>query len=207
MLRVALTGGIATGKSYVARRLASLGIPTIDADVLAHQALRAGTRSAEAVRRRFGAEVVQSDGAIDRRRLGAIVFADPEARADLESILHPEVYSAIDRWFSDQERPGVPDDGRFAVADIPLLFETGREGAFDRVIVAACPPEMQLERAMARDRLTREQASARLDAQWPIGEKVRLADLVIRTDGTFDETDAQIDRVVASLAREAADLS
>jgi dephospho-CoA kinase len=206
MLRVALTGGIATGKSYVARRLASLGIPTIDADVLAHQALQAGTRSAAEVRRRFGAAVVQSDGAIDRRRLGAIVFADPDARADLERIVHPEVYSAIDRWFSDQERPGAPADGRFAVADIPLLFETGREGAFDRVIVAACPQELQVERAMARDRLTREEARARLAAQWPISEKVRLADFVIRTDGTFEETDAQIERVVAMLGREAADL-
>jgi dephospho-CoA kinase len=202
MLRVALTGGIATGKSHVCRGLATRGVPTIDADVLAHQALEAGTRSAAAIARRFGPDVVRTDGAIDRRRLGAIVFADADARADLERIVHPEVYSAIDRWLTDQESQGGNAPG-FAVADIPLLFETDRAGAFDRVIVAACPPEMQVERMMARDRLSREQARSRLSAQWPIAEKVRLADFVIRTDGPFDETEAQIDRVVADLSREA----
>jgi dephospho-CoA kinase len=205
MLRVALTGGIATGKSHVSRRLRARGVPTIDADELAHQALMAGTRSAAAISRRFGSQVVLPDGGIDRRRLGAIVFADRDARADLESIVHPEVYSAIDRWFSDQESHGAQCG--FAVADIPLLFETGREGAFDRVVVAACPPDMQVARMIARDHLTAEQARARLAAQWPIAEKVRLADVVIRTDGTFTETDTQVDDLVGSLAREAADLA
>jgi dephospho-CoA kinase len=206
MMRVALTGGIATGKSHVRRRLEELGIPTIDADTLAHEALKAGTRSAEAISRRFGSAVVGADGHIDRRRLGAIVFTDVEARADLESIVHPQVYSAIDRWFSDRESdPGRA--GAFAVADIPLLFETARDGAFDRVIVAACSPELQLERVMTRDQLTRDEARARLEAQWPIAEKVRLADFVVWTDGTYDKTDAEIDAVVTALAREAAELS
>ncbi len=205
MVRVALTGGIASGKSYVANRMRERGIPVVDADELSHRVLASGTESAAEVVKRFGRTVSTPEGDIDRRRLGAIVFADPAARADLEAIIHPQVYSAIDRWFSDLES-GDPQSA-FAVADVPLLFETRREGAFDRVVVAFCPSAVQIERVQARDGLTAEQARQRLGAQWPIEEKARLADYVIRTDGTFNETDSQLDRVVRALRQDARDRS
>ncbi|HEX7085556.1 MAG TPA: dephospho-CoA kinase [Vicinamibacterales bacterium] len=198
MVRVALTGGLATGKSHVIRALAARGIPTIDADVLAREALAPGSAGVEAVVRRFGDAVRAPGGAIDRRALARVVFGDAEARRDLEAIVHPYVYARIADWFRTVESPAG-----FAVADIPLLFETGRERDFDRVVVVACAPERQVERAMARDGLAEADVRARLAAQWPIGEKVAKADHVILTDGTFAETDAQIDRVVEALGEEA----
>jgi dephospho-CoA kinase len=196
--RVALTGGIASGKSRVLRSLAARGIPTVDADRIAHEALAPATPAAVAVAQRFGAAVVDAEGRIDRRALAAIVFNDADARLALEAIVHPSVYTAIDRWFS-----ALPADTPFGVADIPLLYETGHESRFDTVIVAACSPEEQLRRVMARDHLSREEAAARLAAQWPIDEKVRRADHVIWTTGSFEETDRQVERLVDLLQQRA----
>jgi len=194
VIRVALTGGLASGKSRVLRSLAQRGIPTADADRLAHEALMPATPAAAAVRSRFGDGVVDADGGIDRRALAAIVFSDRDARLALEAIVHPAVYREIDRWFAS-----LPSDAPFGVADIPLLYETGHEADFDTVIVAACPPVEQLRRAMARDQLSRDEASARLAAQWPIDEKVRRADDVIWTTGSFEETEAQIEKLIVQL--------
>jgi dephospho-CoA kinase len=194
MRRVALTGGIATGKSSVRRRFAHQGVPTIDADALAHAVIAPGTPGAARIVERFGPDVRSSDGSIDRRTLGAIVFADPAARRDLEDIVHPAVYEAITAWYA--ALPPLP----FAVADIPLLYETGRESDFDVVVVAACEPEEQLRRVVERDGLTSDAARQRIAAQLPIAEKVRRADHVIRTDGSHDATDAQVDELVASLS-------
>jgi dephospho-CoA kinase len=197
VVRVALTGGIATGKSHVTRALAGRGIPTIDADVLAREALAPGSPGARAVIARFGVGVrATGDGpdAVDRRALAAIVFADPAARRDLEAIVHPVVYEGIEAWFRS-----LPASAAVAVADIPLLYETGREQDFDRVVVVACTPDEQVRRLMARDGIAEADARARLEAQWPIGEKVSRADHVIRTDGTFAETDRQVDALVATL--------
>lgn len=195
MRRVALTGGIATGKSRVLSRLAALGVPTIDADRLAHAVLEPGTPGAAAVLRRFGAGVLTPDGRIDRGALARIVFADSAARTDLEAIVHPAVYDAIDQWFT-RLPPATP----FAVADIPLLFETGHEGDFDVVVVTACEPEAQVDRMMSRDGLSASEARQRLAAQWPIAEKVRRADRVIRTDGTVAATDAQVAALADALS-------
>jgi dephospho-CoA kinase len=199
MLRVGLTGGIATGKSYVARRLRSAGIPVVDADVLAREAVAPGTAGLQAVVDRFGPAVLAEHGTLDRARLAEIVFRDETARRDLEAIVHPRVRAAIDRFWSDRA-PGT----RFAVADVPLLYETGREGAFDVVVVAACPREQQVERVMHRDGLSREQAERRLGAQLPIEEKARRADYVIDTSGSFLDTDAAVDGLVRTLAARAA---
>jgi dephospho-CoA kinase len=193
--RVALTGGIATGKSHVRARLESLGIPTVDADVLARDAVAPGSPGLAAVVRRFGAEVCNADGGLNRRKVGAIVFHDPEARRDLEKIVHPYVREIMERWFASLDPERVP----FAVADIPLLFESRREGDFDTVIVTACEPATQLRRLMERDELTEAEARQRIDAQWPLEQKIAKADYVIRTDGTFDETNRQVDAVVAQL--------
>jgi dephospho-CoA kinase len=194
VIRVALTGGIASGKSHVLRSLARRGVPTVDADRLAHDALAPATPAAVAVAQRFGAGVVDVEGRIDRRALATIVFSDREARLALEAIVHPAVYGEIDRWFASLA-PETP----FAVADVPLLYETGHETDFDTVIVAACSPEEQLRRAMARDQLSREEAAARLAAQWPIDQKVARANHVIWTSGSLEETEKQIEKLVAAL--------
>jgi dephospho-CoA kinase len=189
MVRAALTGGIATGKSYCLGRFAALGAATIDADQLARQAVEPGTPGLQRVVERFGAGIVREDGTLDRPALGRIVFADRSARADLEAIIHPEVYRRIGEWFAN-----LPAGTRVAIADIPLLFETGQEHEFERVIVAACGPAEQLRRLMARDALNEPAARARLEAQWPIDAKVARADYVIRTDGSFSETDLAVRR-------------
>lgn len=194
-LRVALTGGIATGKSFCLAELAALGVPTIDADRLAHDAIAPGTPGHAAVVARFGAAVLGPSGEVDRPALGRLVFGDPRARRDLEAIIHPGVYRAVERWFAELGDAGEP----LGIADIPLLYETGREIDFDAVIVAACPPSMQLERLMARNGLSQEEASLRLAAQMPIGEKTTRADHVIDTSGTYDETRAQVSRVLREL--------
>jgi dephospho-CoA kinase len=198
MLRVGLTGGIGTGKSHVARRFAAAGVPLVDADRLAREVVVAGTPALEAIRQRFGPGVIGPDGALDRQALAAIVFADPGARRDLEAIVHPAVRASIDAFFA-----ALPATTAFAVADIPLLFETGRRREFDAVVVAACPPEMQVARVMARDGVSEAAVRERMAAQLPIADKVRQADYVIDTSGSFAETDAGVTRVIAALATRA----
>lgn len=197
MLRVALTGGIATGKSFCLARFAALGAAVIDADALAKEAVAPGSPGLAAVAERFGNGILREDGALDRPVLGRIVFGDAAARADLEAIIHPRVYRAIREWAAN-----LPAGTRIAMADIPLLFETGHVHDFDRVVVCACAPGEQLRRLLARDALSEEAARARLAAQWPIDEKVARADYVVRTDGTFAETEAQIRTVFETLNAE-----
>ena len=197
MLRAALTGGIATGKSYCLARFAALGVPVVDADQLARVAVAPGTEGLAAVAARFGPGVLLPDGSLNRAALARIVFGDPRARADLEAIVHPHVYRRIREWFAQ-----LSPETRAAIADIPLLFETGHQGDFDRVIVCACAPEEQVRRLRARDQIDEPAARARLAAQWPIEKKVDRADFVIRTDGTFAETDAQVADVARALRGE-----
>ena len=196
MLRVALTGGLATGKSFCTARFAALGVPVVDADLLARDAVALGSPGLAAIASRFGPSVILEDGRLDRAALASLVFADRSARAELESIVHPEVYRRINEWFA-----GRPAGTRFAIADIPLLYETGQEHDYDRVIVCACAPAEQFRRLVSRDGLSAEAARARLAAQWPIGEKGARADYVIRTDGAFDETNEQVQRVYDTLVR------
>jgi dephospho-CoA kinase len=195
MLRVALTGGIGTGKTHVLGRLAAAGVPVVDADRTVHALMEPDGAVAAAVAVRFGRGMLDPDGRVDRRRLGSLVFEDAAARRDLEAIVHPAVYAAIERWLGRTARDGAA----LAVADIPLLYETGRASAFDRVIVAACPPALQLARVTARDGISEADARLRLAAQLPIDEKTARADFVIRTDGTFEDTDRQVDEVLAAL--------
>jgi dephospho-CoA kinase len=196
--RVALTGGIATGKSYVRAELEKLGVPTIDADRLSHEAVAPGTEGLAEVVRRFGADVLDSNGHLNRAKMAAIVFADSDARLALEKIVHPLVRHATNDWFATLDQAG---QHRFAVADIPLLYEVDRDKDFDAVIVAACDPLTQLRRAMERDAIGEDAARRRLAAQLPIDEKVRRADFVIRTDGTFEDTNRQVREVYEALKR------
>jgi len=194
-MRVALTGGIATGKSYVRARVEGRGVPTIDADRLVHRLLLAGSRLVEAVEARFGSGVLAPSGDVDRRALGRLVFADASARRDLEALVHPAVYAEITAWMRDQNRSGQ----RWALADIPLLYETDHAGDFDRVMVVTCGLGTQIRRLMDRDGLSEADAHARLDAQWPVSRKAALADYVIDTDGTFGDTDNQVDAVTQAI--------
>jgi dephospho-CoA kinase len=197
MLRVALTGGIATGKSHVLARFRARGVPCLDADELAHGVMAGGTEAARAIGERFGRDMLDADGAVNRAKLGPIVFADPAARRELEALTHPAVYRAITaglRGLELTERPPV------VVVAIPLLYETGRSQDFDRVIVTVCSPELQVARLVARG-MTESDARQRLSAQLPAAEKAMRADFVIHTDGTFAETDAQIDPTLAGLSR------
>jgi dephospho-CoA kinase len=197
MRRVALTGGIATGKSHCLARFAALGAFVIDADRLARDAVAPGSPGLARVIERFGHQFLTPEGTLDRAELGRLVFSDRTARAELEAIIHPEVYRHIDAWFANR-----PAGTRVAIADIPLLFETGHQHDFDIVIVCACSPSEQLRRLMARDGLSEEAARARLDAQWPIDEKVARADIVIRTDAGFAETEREVGRAYESLKSE-----
>jgi dephospho-CoA kinase len=197
LLRVALTGGIATGKSHCLRRFAELGAPTIDADTLAKQAVEPGTDAFRAVVQRFGPAVVAANGTLDRAALGDVVFGDDEARHALEAIIHPTVRQSIDRWF---ESLGLQPGVRAGIADIPLLFETGRDKDFDVVVVAACAPATQKARLMNRDGLSEEQADQRIRAQMPIDDKTRRARYVISTEGTIAETDRRVAQVWSEIS-------
>lgn len=192
MLRVALTGGIATGKSYVLSRLKERGVATIDADEVVHEALAPGTPATKAIAERFGSVFLKPDGGIDRARLGAKVFRDPGARRRLEAIIHPIVYATIRKWFDAIDR-------QIGVASIPLLYETEREKDFDFVVVTVCPPGVQLQRLLERDGMSEEEARRRIAAQIPAEEKAARGDFVILTGGSTLATDSQVDELLAAL--------
>jgi dephospho-CoA kinase len=189
-LRVALTGGIATGKSHCQNLLVALGAPVVDADALAFHAIAPGTSGA--------AEVMSAFGTLDRTKLGQLVFKDAVARRTLEAIIHPRVYEGIENFFR-----GLKASAPFGIADIPLLFETGHEREYDRVIITSCRVEQQHERLVERG-LTPAEADARIASQLPFEEKLARANAafgpqmidVIDTSGTFEKTDRQIVRIV-----------
>jgi dephospho-CoA kinase len=193
VLRVGLTGGIASGKTTVAGFLSELGAYVVDADRIAHELLAPGGRAVDAVVSRFGTDVLDDDGGIDRAALGRLVFADPDARHALEAIVHPAVREEMDRLIEAyrQTEAGSP----VAVVDAALLVETGRHQSLDRLIVLRCGRAVQLSRLEERGGLTREEAEARLDAQAPLAEKLAVADYVIDTETDLDETRRQTERV------------
>ena len=194
MKRVALTGGIATGKSHVLEAFAALGAPTLDADEIARMVVEPGEPAALALRARFGDAFIHPDGALDRARVATVVFRDPAARRDLEAIVHPPVRERISRWQSDQEEAGA----KFAIVAIPLLFETGRECDVDQVVVTTCTRETQRARLLARG-LSETEADDRLAAQLPSARKEEGADHIISTEGTYAETDRQLRKVYEAL--------
>ena len=195
MRRVVLTGGIATGKSYVLDRFAALGVPTIDADQLAHAAVVPDGPAWQGVRERFGAGMFDDQGRLDRRKLGTLVFADETARFALNAIVHPHVRAAFNRWFAALE----PGPAPFGIVAIPLFYEHPRSDVFDRVIVTACQDATQRTRVMARG-LSESEADQRIAAQLPTREKVRRADDTVWTDGTHAETDRQVDQIYRRLS-------
>jgi dephospho-CoA kinase len=193
--RVGLTGGIATGKSTLARALRELGVPVIDADALARQAVAPGTAALAEVVREFGPEVLGADGALDRARMAALVFADPVARARLEAIVHPAVREATRR-----ETAALATAGRdLAFYDVPLLYEVGLDRDFDAVVVVWAPREQQRARLQARDGMAEADAEARLAAQLPVDEKAARADFVVRNDTEAAALPAKAAALLAAL--------
>lgn len=181
MLRIGLTGGIGSGKSAVADLLAGHGAQVIDADLLARRAVEPGTPGLAAIAREFGPAVLTAEGELDRAALGDIVFADPDARARLNAIVHPRVRELA----AAAERAAEPD--AVVVHVIPLLVETGQQELFDLVVVVDVDPATQLERVMARDGMDADQAHARLRAQASREQRLAVADLVIDNSGSPSE--------------------
>ena len=198
MLRVGLTGGLASGKSFVGRQLASLGCLVILADDLGHEVLAPGGEAYDSVLAEFGREILNPDGTIDRRKLAALVFDRPDRLEKLNALVHPPVRARTERMISEFEK--AHPDG-IAVSEAAILIETGSSRKYDRLIVAVCSEEQQIERAMARDHMTREDAIARLRRQMPLAEKVKYADYVIDTSGTKEHTIAQTRTVFEDLRK------
>lgn len=189
---IGLTGNIGTGKSTVARMLAELGAQVIDADRVAHELMAPGTHTWRAVVREFGPDVLQEDGSVDRARLGNIVFADPQALARLEAILHPAVIQEVNRRIR-------ASDARVVVVEAIKLIESGMHQDYDALWVVTCRPEQQVARLMAQRGMSEEEVRQRMAAQSPQMEKVALADVVIDNSGTLAETKAQVERAWRAL--------
>lgn len=188
MRRIGLTGGIASGKSVVAEVLRGLGFHVIDADTLGHTLIEPGQPAYEEIMREFGAAITQADGKIDRAKLGAIVFTNPQKLARLNAIVHPRVEEEMSRQFEEWEEQGVRDA---AFVEAALLVEAGYHKKLDGLVVAWCKPEQQVERLRARG-LGEEEAKRRIAAQMPVEEKLRLATEKIDCSGTMDETRKQV---------------
>ena len=197
MLRIGLTGGIASGKSTVAAMLRERDYPVLDADALGHELLEPGQDAYNEVVREFGEGVLAPGDAVDRAKLGAVVFADARKRERLNQILHPRIQQIVANWFSMLSRPGGPD---LAFEDAALILEAGAKRNFDRVIVCWCRPEQQVERLVERG-LTPEDAQRRIASQMPMDEKRRLADDVIDCSGSIEDTEQQIDSLLVKLMR------
>ena len=195
MLRVGLTGGIASGKSRVLRRLEAGGCLTLDLDRVAHEVMAPGATAYDDVVAAFGKAVVGPGGAIDRKALAAVVFKDAQARERLNAIVHPRVREEEQR--RSASAASAPD--AIVVVDAALLVETGTHLRFDRLAVVVCPPDVQLARLMARDALAAEDAAARIRAQLPVTEKRRFAHFEIDSSGTPEGTDAGADALLLSL--------
>jgi dephospho-CoA kinase len=205
MLRVGLTGGIATGKSTVAAILRDLGCHLLEADKIAHRYIEPGGAAYEDVISEFGREILASDGRVDRKKLGSIVFADPARLARLNAIVHPHVLAEHDRELVDIERA---DPHAIAVVEAALLIEAGYTDRLDFLVVTWCTPEQQIERLTHPDlgrRLTTEQAQQRVAAQMHMEEKRRLADYVIDCSGTLEQTREQTVALYAKLREIEAD--
>ena len=196
MLRVGLTGGLASGKSFVGQALAGLGCRLISADELGHQVLSPQGECYAAVTGEFGRGILKEDGSIDRRRLAAVVFGSPEKLERLNGLVHPAVIAREEALIGKFE---AEDPRGIAVVEAAILIETGSYKRFHRVVLAVCQERQQLERAMARGGMSEAEARGRLERQMPLREKLRFADYVIDTSGEKEDTLRQTRAVYESL--------
>lgn len=188
-MNIGLTGGIASGKSTVSAYLVAMGAVLIDADQIAREVVLPGTPALNKIEQLFGTEVITEEGTLNRKKLGELVFANESSRKLLEGILHPEIREIMNQRMNQLE---ADNPRRLVVVDVPLLYESGLASMFEKVMLVFVPREIQLERLVNRDGLSRGQAKARLEAQMPIEQKVQLADFVIDNSGTLEETGAQL---------------
>jgi dephospho-CoA kinase len=200
MLRIGLTGGIASGKSTVASMLRDLDCPVLAADALGHELLENGQTAYAEVVREFGIDILDSNGNVDRSALGEIVFADAERRARLNQILHPRIEEIIQKWFAALDQPGGPE---IAIVEAALIVEAGYQKHLDKLMVCWCRRAQQVERLLERG-LTEEQALLRIAAQMPMEEKRKLADEAIDCSGTIEETEKEVALAVKRLLDAAA---
>ena len=197
MLRVGLTGGIATGKSTVGQMFVELGCHLIDSDRITHQLLEPGHPVHDAVVKEFGPRIVADDGTIDRRVLGDIVFREnPHARLALNSLVHPGVIQRQQEWLREMEQK---DPAGIAIVDAALMIEVGTYKNYDKVIVVTCSPEIQKQRLMQRSGLKVDEIYSRIRSQMPMSEKVKYADFVIDNSGELRNTRNQVAEVHSKL--------
>jgi dephospho-CoA kinase len=206
VLKVGLTGGIACGKSAVMAMFVARGAHTVNADAIAHQLMLPGKPVYAAVVASFGKEILNTDGAIDRQKLAAIVFASEHPRIEeLNRLVHPAVVAQQDRW-SEEIREQDPDG--IAIVEAALIFEAGVRDHFDRIIVVVCDPQQKAERLAQRLgielNIARREVERRSQAQWPDTEKAHLADYVIYNTGSIEDTEKQVERVFGELKEDAA---
>jgi dephospho-CoA kinase len=197
MLHVGLTGSIAAGKSFVSGVLTELGCRVLDADETAREVVAPGSPGLREVVAKFGDSVIKSDGTLDRATLGATVFADADKRATLNSILHPYIIARQDERLREWE---ALEPGGIAIVDAALMIESGGYKRFDKLIVVHCRPDVQLERLMTRDKLTRDEAERRIAAQMPQEEKKKFADYLIDTSDGFQAARQHTVEVYAELS-------
>ena len=198
MLRVGLTGSIGVGKSFVGSVFVELGCRLLDADATAREVVLPGTAGLAAVVKEFGPEVLQTDGTLDRKRLGAVVFGDEQKRQRLNAILHPRIIERQDQILQQWESE---EPNGIGIVDAALMIESGGYKRFDKLIVVHCRPEVQLERLMLRDGLSCDEAQKRIDSQMPQEEKQRYADYLIDTSDGFELTRQRTKAVYDQLAK------
>jgi len=198
MLRVGLTGSIGVGKSFVASVFVELGCHVLDADQTAREVVMPGTPGLMALTQEFGEEILNPDGTLNRKQLGAVVFADESRRQRLNQLLHPFIIARQDEILNAWE---AEDPNGIGIVDAALMIESGGYRRFDKLIVVHCLPEVQLERLMLRDKLSREEAERRINSQLPQEEKQKFADYLIDTSDGFESTRAQTIRVHQKLIR------
>lgn len=200
MIIIGITGGIATGKSFVTTVLRERGAPVIDADETYHNLLATDLELNASLRRAFGDEVFAPDGQLDRRALGRRVFTDPVARSTLNGIAHPAVRVAMRRALDETQAKGAP----VAYLSVPLLYEGGLDAMVDRVIVVSSSSATQLARLMRRENISADEAQRRIDSQMPLDEKRRRAWKILENEGSAEETRARVEALHASLLAERA---
>ena len=198
MLRVGLTGSIGVGKTFVVSIFAELGCHVLDADLTAREMVMPGTPGLSALTEAFGEEILNADGTLDRKRLGALIFADENQRLRLNHILHPFIIARQDEILRAWE---LEDPEGIGIVDAALMIESGGYKRFDKLIVVHCRPEVQLERLMLRDKLSREEAERRISSQMPQEEKQKFADYLIDTSDGFELTKARTVEVHNQLIR------
>ncbi len=195
---IGLTGGIASGKSTISNIFKEVGWPVIDADQTARQVVMPGSLGLAQIVSCFGSQVLQPDGTLDRAALGSMVFDDPQNLSDLDQIEHPLIMAAIDKQLAGFKKQGLP----VVVLDVPLLFETGMDQECDLTVLAVVDRKTQLERLMKRDHCSKAVALKRINAQMPLEEKMRRADVTIDNNGSLAQTRLQVAKLVERVSQQ-----